>query len=88
MKNDDIRKKLFHELKTVKSIMLTPKHVKVMKFLNTKGAATSAQVAEEFKTTPQLACMTLKKLHSMSYLDRVTEVRACGGNQFIYKSRF
>lgn len=83
---NNIRHTIFNYNKVVRSLMLTDKQIRLIKYIESTGGCASPKAAKKFKVNIQTISTMLKKLVEKGYLFREKDGDPSGGVCYLYKA--
>ncbi len=86
MANDQLRCLVLSNLTDVKSVMLSPQSVEIVRWLKV-SPMTSTHLAKVLGININNASNRLQKLHKQGYLERSVDKSSSGGIEYIYQTR-
>lgn len=84
---DDIRKLMLTRLSDIKDVMLSPRAVEIVMWLQ-GSEKSSANLAEKYNISVQNASQQLNNLYKKGYLNRTEQIEPTGGTIYFYRSKY
>ncbi len=86
MNTVQLRGMILSNLNEVKSVLLSPQSVEIVKWLK-ESQMTSANLAERLDININNASNRLQKMYKQGYLDRVVDRSSSGGVEYRYRTK-